>query len=105
MLLVDTVVENNNNKNQHIDPTMNNIGMEVEETVRELRQYFKTGKTKSVAWRKNQLQALLNLVHENEDAISKALYQDLGKHPVEAYRDEVIVFIFIMHVFSLNLCY
>lgn len=105
MLLVDTVVENNNNKNQHIDPRMNNIGMEVEETVRELRQYFKTGKTKSVAWRKNQLQALLNLVHENEDAISKALYQDLGKHPVEAYRDEVIVLIFIMHVFSLNLCY
>lgn len=76
---------------------MNNIGVEVEEAVRELRQYFKTGKTKSVAWRKNQLQALLNLVHENEDAISKALHQDLGKHPVEAYRDEVIVLvIFIM---------
>ncbi|KAL5063714.1 hypothetical protein RYX36_025451 [Vicia faba] len=67
----------------------NNIGMEVEETVRELSQYFKTGKTKSVAWRKNQLQAVLDLVHENEDAISEALYQDLGKHPVEAYRDEI----------------
>ncbi|XP_058732679.1 aldehyde dehydrogenase family 3 member F1-like [Vicia villosa] len=67
----------------------NNIGMEVEETVTELSQYFKTGKTKSVAWRKNQLQALLDLVHENEDAISKALNQDLGKHPVEAYRDEI----------------
>ncbi|KAH1151284.1 hypothetical protein GLYMA_16G131700v4 [Glycine max] len=65
------------------------IGGEVEETVRELRQYFKTGKTKSVTWRKNQLTALLDLVHENEDAIFKALHQDLGKHPVEAYRDEV----------------
>ncbi|KAG4939229.1 hypothetical protein JHK82_044954 [Glycine max] len=64
------------------------IGGEVEETVRELRQYFKTGKTKSVTWRKNQLTALLDLVHENEDAIFKALHQDLGKHPVEAYRDE-----------------
>lgn len=70
----------------------NNIGVEVEETVRDLRQYFKTGKTRSVTWRKNQLKALLNLIHENEDAISKALYQDLGKHPVEAYRDEVIIF-------------
>lgn len=68
---------------------MNNIGVEVEESVRELRQYFKTGKTRSVTWRKNQLKALLNLIHENEDAISKALYQDLGKHPVEAYRDEI----------------
>lgn len=92
-----SVVENNNNNNQNINPTMNNnIGMEVEETVRELGQYFKTGKTKSVSWRKNQLQALLDLVHENEDAISKALNQDLGKHPVEAYRDEVIVLICIM---------
>ncbi|PNX83964.1 aldehyde dehydrogenase family 3 member f1-like protein [Trifolium pratense] len=68
---------------------MNNNGLELEETVKELGQYFKTGKTKSVTWRKNQLQAILNLVHENEDAISKALYQDLGKHPVEAYRDEL----------------
>ncbi|GAU31194.1 hypothetical protein TSUD_210510 [Trifolium subterraneum] len=68
---------------------MNNTGVEIEETVKELRQYFKTEKTRSVTWRKNQLQAILNLVHENEDAMSKALYQDLGKHPVEAYRDEL----------------
>lgn len=65
------------------------IGGEVEDSVRELRQYFKTGKTRSVTWRKNQLNALLNLIHENEFAISRALHQDLGKHPVEAYRDEV----------------
>ncbi|KAG5079168.1 hypothetical protein JHK86_003233 [Glycine max] len=65
------------------------IGGGVEEPVRELRQYFKTGKTKSVTWRKNQLTSLIDLVHENEDAIFKALHKDLGKHPVEAYRDEV----------------
>jgi acyl-CoA reductase-like NAD-dependent aldehyde dehydrogenase len=79
-------------KYQHVNPTMNNIGVEIEETVKELRQYFKTGKTTSVTWRKNQLKAILNLVHENEDSMSKALYQDLGKHPVEAYRDEVFDF-------------
>lgn len=67
------------------------IGREVEGTVRELRQYFKTGRTRSVTWRKNQLKALLKLVHDKEDAIYKALHQDLGKHPVEAYRDEVII--------------
>ncbi|XP_061357248.1 aldehyde dehydrogenase family 3 member F1 [Gastrolobium bilobum] len=64
-------------------------GVGIEETVRELRQYFKTGKTKSVTWRKNQLKALLDLLHHNEDAMFKALHQDLGKHPVEAYRDEI----------------
>ncbi|RYR79997.1 hypothetical protein Ahy_A01g004784 isoform A [Arachis hypogaea] len=60
----------------------------LEETVRELRQYFRSGSTRSVTWRKNQLTALLDLVHKNEDAISESLYQDLGKHPVEAFRDE-----------------
>ncbi|KAL1369740.1 hypothetical protein HN51_000109 [Arachis hypogaea] len=61
----------------------------LEETVRELRQYFRSGSTRSVTWRKNQLTALLDLVHKNEDAISESLYQDLGKHPVEAFRDEI----------------
>ncbi|XP_039053339.1 aldehyde dehydrogenase family 3 member F1-like [Hibiscus syriacus] len=36
-----------------------------------------------------QLKALLDLVNENEDSIFKALAQDLGKSPVESYRDEV----------------
>ncbi|KAE8655974.1 3-epi-6-deoxocathasterone 23-monooxygenase-like isoform X1 [Hibiscus syriacus] len=35
-----------------------------------------------------QLKALLDLVNENEDSIFKALAQDLGKSPVESYRDE-----------------
>ncbi|KAK7262916.1 hypothetical protein RJT34_30497 [Clitoria ternatea] len=65
------------------------IGGQIEETIRELRSYFNTGKTRSLTWRKNQLSSILDLVHDNEDAIFKALHQDLGKHPVEAYRDEV----------------
>ncbi|OIW09651.1 hypothetical protein TanjilG_28250 [Lupinus angustifolius] len=65
------------------------IGWEMEKTIRELREYFKTGKTRSVIWRKNQLRAILDLVHDNENAMFDALYQDLGKHPVEAYRDEI----------------
>ncbi|KAK7250789.1 hypothetical protein RIF29_33466 [Crotalaria pallida] len=65
------------------------ISWEVEEATRELRKYFKTGRTKSVTWRKNQLRALLDLVHDNENAMFEALHQDLGKHPVEAYRDEI----------------
>lgn len=62
---------------------------EIEKTLAELRQTFKSGRTRSVAWRKNQLRGLLDLIRDKEDLIFEALYQDLGKHPVEAYRDEV----------------
>ncbi|XP_056170062.1 aldehyde dehydrogenase family 3 member F1 isoform X2 [Syzygium oleosum] len=62
---------------------------EVEESLAELRQAFKSGRTRSVSWRKRQLRAIINLVQDNEENIFKALYQDLGKHPVECYRDEV----------------
>ncbi|KAL3525325.1 hypothetical protein ACH5RR_013697 [Cinchona calisaya] len=55
----------------------------------ELRETFKSGKTRGVEWRKAQLRAILKLVEENEDKIFDALQQDLGKHPVESYRDEV----------------
>lgn len=61
----------------------------VEEMLGEVRRTFKGGRTRGVEWRKAQLQALLNLLAENEDKIIEALRQDLGKHPVEAYRDEV----------------
>ncbi|PRQ47478.1 putative aldehyde dehydrogenase (NAD(+)) [Rosa chinensis] len=61
----------------------------VEETLCELRQTFKSGKTKSVAWRKTQLNALRQLVKDNEEKVFEALYQDLGKHPIESYRDEI----------------
>ncbi|KAF8012579.1 hypothetical protein BT93_I0674 [Corymbia citriodora subsp. variegata] len=62
---------------------------EVEESLAEPRQAFKSGSTRSVSWRKSQLRAIINLVQDNEEDIFKALYQDLGKHPVECYRDEV----------------
>lgn len=66
----------------------------VEETLSELRQTFKSGRTRSVAWRKTQLTALLQLIKDHEKKVFEALYQDLGKHPVEAYRDEVRSLVF-----------
>ncbi|XP_030524082.1 aldehyde dehydrogenase family 3 member F1 isoform X2 [Rhodamnia argentea] len=60
----------------------------VEESLAELRQAFKSGQTRSVSWRKSQLRAIIDLVQDNEENIFRALYQDLGKHPVECYRDE-----------------
>ncbi|KAF4371900.1 hypothetical protein G4B88_016963 [Cannabis sativa] len=54
----------------------------------EVRESFKSGKTRSLEWRKKQLTALINLIQDNEQKLSKALFHDLGKHPAEAYRDE-----------------
>ncbi|KAL8257178.1 hypothetical protein R6Q59_029219 [Mikania micrantha] len=66
-----------------------NGDQEMRRRVEELRQTFKSGKTRSVDWRKSQLQAILRLIHENEDTLFKLLQSELGKHPVESYRDEV----------------
>ncbi|KAK3032988.1 hypothetical protein RJ639_035816, partial [Escallonia herrerae] len=55
----------------------------------ELRATYSTGKTKEATWRRSQLRGLLTLLEEKEGDIFKALKQDLGKHPVEAYRDEI----------------
>ena len=54
-----------------------------------MREYYRHGKTKEASWRKSQLKGLLTLLKEKEGDIFKALKQDLGKHHVEAFRDEV----------------
>ncbi|XP_031400865.1 aldehyde dehydrogenase family 3 member F1 isoform X2 [Punica granatum] len=61
----------------------------LDEILSELRQTFRTGRTRPVAWRKAQLRAIIDLVQDNEERIFTALLEDLGKHPVESYRDEV----------------
>lgn len=61
----------------------------MEANFEELRQSFRSGRTRSLEWRKNQLISLIQFIHDKENAIFEALYQDLGKHPVEIFRDEV----------------
>ncbi|KAM3693305.1 hypothetical protein ACJW31_08G155900 [Castanea mollissima] len=55
----------------------------------EMREYFSQGKTKEASWRKSQLKGLLTLLKEKESDILNALMQDLGKHQVETFRDEI----------------
>ena len=59
------------------------------ETVRELREAYEGGRTRSLAWRQAQLRGLLRLLKEKEVEAFQALHNDLGKHHAEAYRDEV----------------
>ncbi|KAF9617957.1 hypothetical protein IFM89_039250, partial [Coptis chinensis] len=54
----------------------------------ELKEYSISGQTKCMNWRKDQLKGLLKFLKEKEGEILKALHDDLGKHHVEAYRDE-----------------
>ncbi|CAK7331012.1 unnamed protein product [Dovyalis caffra] len=61
----------------------------LESDLEDMRQYFRSGKTKDAAWRQSQLKGLLLFMKENEKDIFKALKEDLGKHHAEAYRDEI----------------
>ncbi|XP_023729775.1 aldehyde dehydrogenase family 3 member F1 [Lactuca sativa] len=61
----------------------------LESDLKELRETFHSGKTKESSWRISQLQGLLHILEDRESDLSMALKQDLGKHHVEAYRDEI----------------
>jgi len=51
---------------------------------------FRSGKTKSLKWRKWQLKQLWALVFENEQSIVDALKQDLNRHAYETYAADLL---------------
>jgi len=59
------------------------------DTVARLRATFRTGRTKPVAWRTDQLSRLRALLTENGADLAAALHADLGKSATEAYRTEI----------------
>ncbi|WP_216586254.1 aldehyde dehydrogenase family protein [Streptomyces brasiliscabiei] len=59
------------------------------ETVTRLRATFQTGRTKPLAWRKQQLRALRTLLTEHQDDFEEALHTDLGKSPTESHMMEI----------------
>ena len=61
----------------------------VHEIVLKQRRFFRTGKTLDVSWRIEQLKKLKQAVIERQEALSAALYEDLGKSPTEAYLCDV----------------
>jgi len=58
---------------------LNNIA----DTVSSLRTTYNSGKTRPLAWRKQQLEALVRMMEDNEASFSAALKSDLGKPDVE----------------------
>jgi len=59
--------------------------------LKNVRKYFGSGKTKEASWRESQLKGMHKFLVEREEEILRALKHDLGKHYVEAFRDEVCV--------------
>src|SRR5688500_17310688 len=55
----------------------------------EIRRYYNSGATHTFAFRRQQLQALRDVLIKYEDEIYKALYKDLGKSREEAYGTEL----------------
>jgi aldehyde dehydrogenase (NAD+) len=51
--------------------------------------YYKSGATKSLAFRKEQLKKLESVLRNNEQLIEEALYEDLRKHKQEVYMTEL----------------
>ena len=61
----------------------------MERELKNMRDYFESGKTTGAYWRESQLKGLCSFLMDKELEILDALMQDLGKHHVEAFRDEV----------------
>lgn len=53
------------------------------------KEYFRSGVTLDVSWRRKQLQALYDVIVRKEKDITDALYNDLGKSAEESYMSEI----------------
>ncbi len=61
----------------------------IQQVLQQQRSFFSSNASKNVEFRRQQLQKLRDLIENNEDAIAKALHQDLHKHEFEAYATEI----------------
>ena len=67
--------------------------LDITKKLQSLQQYFETGATQSVAFRKQQLVALKNTVLKYEDELYAALYTDLKKSKEEVWATEIGFFL------------
>ena len=60
-------------------------GRSIPDTVAQLRATYRAGRTRPIAWRLAQLEAMIRLLTEREKDFADALEQDLGRGAVEAW--------------------
>jgi aldehyde dehydrogenase (NAD+) len=61
----------------------------IQKTVLDQKTFFKTGETRSLVFRFEQLRKLRCMIEENESDIMTALSKDMGKPQVEAFTSEI----------------
>ena len=61
----------------------------IQKLVEAQKQYFYTGKTYDVGFRKLQLLALKDAIKNNMNLLNDALYKDLGKSNYESFMCEI----------------
>lgn len=67
---------------------MPDLTTEYARLVARLRSTFATGRTRDLKWRRAQLDAMKRMLDDNEDAIARALHDDLAKPPLEVFLGE-----------------
>ena len=61
----------------------------VHSIVTKQREFFKSGKTLDIKFRKEQLKKLKAMIIKNQKAMEEALHQDLNRAPLEAYMCDI----------------
>lgn len=85
------------NKSHIRTPTSTNccyicfLSVEFTQVVEKARAAFRTGKTRSVEFRKRQLDKLMKLLEDHEELLCEAVGRDMRKHPTETFLFEVDV--------------
>ena len=68
---------------------MDTVSTDIKRLLAKQRNFFNTGRTKDIAFRKEKLDTLQRVIRKNEGNILKALKQDLSKSAYEGYLTEV----------------
>lgn len=72
----------------------------IQEKVKDLKDFYASGKTKNIAFRIDQLKKLKAGIKKYESEISKALWEDLHKSKEEVYLTEISI---VLHEIDLHL--
>lgn len=65
------------------------MNLHISETFQTQKAFFDSNSTKSVEFRKKQLKKLLQVLHQNEELMNKAIYKDLKKSKFEFLETEL----------------
>lgn len=64
---------------------MNDVANDTKELIDTLRRTFRSGRTRSVAWRRDQLRQVSRMLREREAVFLDAMREDMGKPSFEAW--------------------